>query len=500
MAFWGDARPTAMASTMQNLHTYGIISHEPYLLHNHKTLASCGQTILIRKTTTQTSSRPPYVAMAFLSPALLPRRCLPRCPRCSPPARARRAPIALAQPARRRARNPSPPGGTSVADNRAAKYAVASFFADLGVNRMESERIASRAPALLSERDLTARARPVLEFLSSLGLSPKQTARALRHAPLLILRDPATFAHPLEFVRGVARLPRPRIPAAIARCPHLLWMDIDRAEEILGILRAAVPTLSDDALGGLLSRAPQVLVRDASLLRRNLEFLQERAGLADPPALARVLKRVPLALVYDVNGNLGARVKYFEALGLDTAGVGALLVATPELLMWGVDSVIRPKVEMIAGIVGDASVAHVLTKVPGVLAVDDVMDRVGWLRDAVGLNAEQIGTVVREAPAVLGYSVEGNLSPKWAFVHGTMHATVDDLVKAPRKILCANLQQRAVPRYAFLASKGIENVPVVKILQGSDADFCKNVAECDHALYRKYVDNDTYLLFFSQLL
>lgn len=164
------------------------------------------------------------------------------------------------------------------------------------------------------------------------------------------------------------------------------------------------------------------------------------------------------------------------------------------------EKVLKPRVKVLQGLVGVDALQNVVDKVPSIFALDDILDRVLWLRDEVGLDQNQVRTVIQNAPAILTYSVVGNLAPKWAFIRDTMGGNKHHVVQAPRETLCANLQQRAMPRYAFLMSAGKTNVDVLDILRGSDHEFCKNVAMCQPGEFREYVDNDTYLLFFSQLI
>lgn len=237
-------------------------------------------------------------------------------------------------------------------------------------------------------------------------------------------------------------------------------------------------------------------------VRGNMARVREAGGVCDAASMARVIIKAPLVLVYDTKRTIDKRLTYLSnELELPLQTLGKVLVATPQVLDWSVDKVLRPRIQLLQTIVGSKdAVTNVVDKLPMILGVDDTIDRVLWLREDVGLSDEHIRVIVREAPAVLTYSVVGNLAPKWAFISETMGGTPDDVVAVPREALCANLQQRAMPRYAFLASRGRTDVSVVDMLRGSDVEFCKHVAQCDPAQFREYVDNDTYLLFFSQLM
>lgn len=388
-----------------------------------------------------------------------------------------------------------------VANTPTPLHPAEEFLLSLGISKEDCRRALSRLPRLKTHDDLARQSQPMLRYLKNeLQLSKRQVARVVRNAPHILFRGTDEFAERLGFLETVARIADDDRASAIAQCPHVLWMNLTSAAEVVNIVVEACPLISPTALGVIFGRVPQALVTAPKSIRTNIEFIRS-AGVRDGAAIGRILSKVPLALVYDVKKSMAKRIQVLsKEFGFSDQTIGKVLVSTPEVLEWSVAKVIKPQVSAIASLVGVDAVASVVDKVPSILGVHDMLDRVLWLRDEVGLDDEQIRTVIREAPAVLTYSVIGNLAPKWAFVQGTMHGTAADIVKAPRETLCANLQQRAMPRYAFLVSSGIFGHSVFDILRGSDIEFCNNVAQCDPEKFRTYVDNDTYLLFFSQLL
>lgn len=373
------------------------------------------------------------------------------------------------------------------------------FFLSLGLSTEASLRLPARLPKLCRS-DLPVFAEPTLAFLRSHGLSPRQVARAVRNAPQIFFRPREEFAPRIEFLENVARIPKDNLKSVIAKCPHVLWMDLKNAGMVTETVIEECPRISLKTLSEVFLRVPQVLIVRPNHISANIDSIRQ-AGVSDAAGLSRIIGKAPLALVYDTKKNLAKRLDYLSGeLGFSKSTIGKILVSTPEILEWSVEKKIKPKTALLQSLVGDDHVAAVIETVPSILGVNDVLDPVLWLRDDVGLSDKQVQKVLREAPAVLTYSVVGNLAPKWTFIHETMGATVEDLVAAPREVLCANLQQRAMPRYAFLASHGKRDVAVIDVLRGSDAEFCKEVAKCDAQVFRSYVDNDTYLLFFSRLM
>ncbi|KAI0561829.1 Transcription termination factor [Gracilaria domingensis] len=373
------------------------------------------------------------------------------------------------------------------------------FLRSLGLSVEESRRLPARLPKL-RRADLPVFAEPTLAYLRSLGLGARQIARAVRHAPQIFFRPRGQFAARLQFMDSVARIPEANVASVISKCPHVLWMDVNNAAQVVENIMEECPRMSVTTLGEVFSSVPQALLSRPNAIQENLNAIRQ-AGVSDTASMSRVVAKAPVVLVKDMKKCLPKRLNYLcGELGFPTKTVGKILVCTPELLDWSVEKELVPKVKLLQSLVGDEHVAAAVDKVPSIFATDDILDRVLWLRDEVGLSEEQVQSVLREAPAILTYSVVGNLAPKWTFIHETMGASIEELVAAPREMLCANLQQRAMPRYAFLASSGKRDVSVVDVLRGNDVDFCRNVAKCDTKVFRNYVDNDTYLLFFSRLM
>lgn len=395
---------------------------------------------------------------------------------------------------------------TSVKDNE--YYGKSQdFLLSLGLSIEDTCRVLSRLPKLSLTADLQKESSEIIRYLrQELRLSRRQLTQAIRFAPHILYRSPRNekFKAQLDFLESVARIPSNARAGAIARCPHILWMDLKSACQVVQTVIDACPLISPTSLGSVFSRVPHALILSPGSISENILKIRQAGGVCDSASMARIISKAPLSLVYDSKNTIDKRLKYLSnELSLPLSTIGKVLIALPQILHWSVDKILRPRIKLLQSIVGGGrdDVVNIVDKIPMILGVDDAIDRVLWLRENVNLNDDQIRLVIREAPAVLTYSVVCNLAPKWAFAKETMGATAEDVVSVPREMLCANLQQRAMPRYAFLASMGrADQVSVIDILKGSDAEYCKHVAQCDPAHFREYVDNDTYLLFFSQLM
>lgn len=381
------------------------------------------------------------------------------------------------------------------------KKEAEAYLQSLGLSPEDSKRAVSRLPRLAERPDLAGTAAPAVNYLrSERNLNRRQVSRVVRNAPQILFREHHNFSPRLEFLESVARISKAELPATIAKCPHVLWMNLKSAAEVVEIVVEACPLISPTSLGSLFGRVPQALITSPAKIRGNIGNIRH-AGVSNSSSMGRIFSKAPLVLVYDAKKSISKRLEYLsKRLGFSPKTVEKILVSTPEILEWSVEKILKPRVLLLESLVGEDAVANVIDKVPSLFGTENILDRVLWLRDDIGLDDLQIRAIIHQAPAILTYSVLGNLAPKWAFIHETMGGTHDDLVAAPCEILCANLQQRAMPRYAFLASSGDVKVPVVDILRGSDANFCRNIAKCNQETFRAYVDNDTYLLFFSQLI
>lgn len=335
-----------------------------------------------------------------------------------------------------------------------------------------------------------------------LSLTKKQVRSAVLFAPQIFLRDNTgnVFDTRLAFLRNSACLSDAVIGSVVARRPHVLWMDLRAAAEVVSTVRVACPLWSDANVGDVVARVPQILLSSPRAVGWKIEFLQKVLGA--PGGLPRVLSKVPLALAYRTE-TMNARLDVLRALPVGDDVIGRVVNATPEVLHWSIPHKIQAGISTLAALVGQDAVPGVFEKLPAILdAVDAFGTKVEFLKDVVGLSKAQIRVVLRAAPAILTYSVATNLGPKWTFVHGTFGVTAKDVVAAPREIFCANLQQRAMPRYAFVMTRLPElanGIPVSDILRGSDIAFCRKF-EIDPVVFRAFVENDEFLLFYSQLI
>lgn len=386
-----------------------------------------------------------------------------------------------------------------------ASVAVLSALRDLGMTVEDVQRAVRRRPALL-RCDVARDIAPVVAFLRSPPLSlrnRRQLAKVVLHGPSIFCqsRPVETFAPRLGFLRDAAMVPATQLAAVVVRRPHLLWANLVTMGAVVTYLRGSLPELKPADIGVLLARVPQALLLAPPALAKNVRWLRDTCGLVTSKDLSAVVSALPLVLLLNTERTLAPRVALLKKeYKLPTAALAKVLVATPHLLEASVDGDLRAQVARLQsyGEFSSDDLARIITTVPAFFGLD-FTDRLTWLREQVGLDAAELAHVVRTLPAVLMYAVDGNLDRKWAFLSSMMGATKSDVVAQPR-LLSYHLEQRAMPRHAFLASRGLTGVAVGAVLGCTDKAFCRDVAGCDLEEYRAYERDGHWLLFYNPIL
>jgi len=360
-----------------------------------------------------------------------------------------------------------------------------------------------RYPALL-DLDIPVDVDRVVAKLTAAPIhmrTAKEVGRAMRNAPQIFHRfkEPGVIDRRLDFLIETLRIPAKDLPVIIAARPHLLWMDLENARRVLAWLTERCG-VAEGKRRGLVVKVPQVLLATVESLDVNAKFLREEVGFADnDTALGRFIVRYPQCLCLRVETTLTRRVEYLRSLGLKKEVVRTVVDLTPEILEESVEATLQKKVDVLKdwGLESEEDIARIISKAPAFFSAD-LSEHLNWL-SSIGLDDEQVAKVVRNLPAVLIYSVPTNLAPKWEYLSNVMGGTVDDLVDIP-SFFGYNLEQRIMPRFAFVGSKGLrDTLTVPEILNNTDKEFCEATG-LSYEEYRVFEQTGGSLLFHTPLL
>ena len=207
---------------------------------------------------------------------------------------------------------------------------------------------------------------------------------------------------------------------------------------------------------GALVRQPKLMSSSAARLRENYAWLQ---GLVGEAAARQALSRCPT--LFQVRLESPRRVvRFLEGLGLESAEVQRVLHRSPSLLISDPELLGR---------------------------------RRDWFRDRLGLEA---GPLVLKLPALLMYSIEGNLDVKLRYLEAYLdRAWIAERVRAVPASFAYSLQRRIAPRVKFAALRGASVRRAVAGLPGDDRKFAKEVGGEDPHAYRRFLAS--YAAFFD---
>ncbi|KAL6213545.1 hypothetical protein ACLB2K_012992 [Fragaria x ananassa] len=100
--------------------------------------------------------------------------------------------------------------------------------------------------------------------------------------------------------------------------------------------------------------------------------------------------------------------------------------------------------------------------------VEKLNEKVRFLR-SLGFTYEEVLKVCERLPAIFGYSVEGNLRPKYEYLVEEMERSLEELKKFPQ-YFGFSLEKKIEPRHLHLKERNV-SIPLNRMLLWSDQRF-----------------------------
>ncbi|XP_062024059.1 transcription termination factor MTEF1, chloroplastic [Rosa rugosa] len=146
-----------------------------------------------------------------------------------------------------------------------------------------------------------------------------------------------------------------------------------------------------------------------------------------------------------------------------------LILRCPDLLFSDVEFCLRPTLHFLKQVGVDKLStptnlnAHLLNT-----RVEKLRGKVRFLR-SLGFSYEEAMKVCERLPAIFGYSVEGNLRPKYEYLVEEMERSVEELKKFPQ-YFGFSLEKKIVPRHLHLKERNVR-IALNRMLLWSDQRF-----------------------------
>lgn len=223
----------------------------------------------------------------------------------------------------------------------------------------------------------------------------------------------------------------PRARALVLGAPRILTFARAKLEHRLGYWQARLE-LSDADVRRLLAAYPQaLLLRSRTNVGPTLDALAERFEL-DLAALRVLVLRWPPVVGMSLPEGLHPRLEYVrERLELDEAQLRRLFLMRPRLFGSAIHENIEPKLALLERelCVSGAELRKIATRAPTLLGLstDTLLARLRSIREALGLEPEQLRKMVLLFPSVACYSPEAKLAPTVRFLRERLSLNSDEM-------------------------------------------------------------------------
>ncbi|XP_068654731.1 transcription termination factor MTEF1, chloroplastic-like [Aristolochia californica] len=158
-----------------------------------------------------------------------------------------------------------------------------------------------------------------------------------------------------------------------------------------------------------------------------------------------------------------------QELGASPEESSGLIYRCPKILLSSVDLCLRPTLHFLQEVgVKKLNSANTLNAHLLNTRVEKLVEKI-WFLESLGFSEQESTRVCARLPAIFGYSVENNLTPKFEYLVMEMERTLEEL-KAFPQYFAFSLKKRIVPRHLHLKERGVK-VQLNRMLVWSDQRF-----------------------------
>eukprot|EP00803_Ostreobium_quekettii_P005615 evm.model.scf_375EXC.5 EVM.evm.TU.scf_375EXC.5 scf_375EXC:66480-68313(+) len=206
---------------------------------------------------------------------------------------------------------------------------------------------------------------------------------------------------------------------------------------------------------------------------------------------AGVLRKEPRALSRSVE-SLNEKLRYLMKLGMRRVDVAKLVVAHPQVLGYGLETMIQPTVAWLEEMglrkkhICEAALAR--PQLLGLKVDGKIKANYQFLQLRLGFTRREIQMMLKVCPALVTKGLQdGTVEAKLRFLTEGLKRNIRELIQFPH-YLTYSLQDRLIPRPMYLLSQKMKEArrySLEKMYLDSDARFC-NKLKIDVEAYRAY--------------
>ena len=285
-------------------------------------------------------------------------------------------------------------------------------FTAVHVSMMRAKRFSAR-------QSIDNNLKPKLQWLSQLGLTKTQVAKAVATFPAILGYSIKQNLKPtVQWLLDMG-LSKAQVAKVVATHPATLGLSIEQN------LKLTVQWLRD--LGLTKTQVAKVVATNPAILGYSIEqnlkpTVQWLSDLGlSTTQVAKMVARKPNILGYSIEQNLKPTVHWLQDLGLSTTQVAKVVATSPAVLGLSIEQNLKPTVQWLFDLgLSKTQVAKVVATSPAVLGLSieqNLKPTVQWLLN-VGVSQHQVAKAVATHPPVLGYSIEKNCKPKCVLLFG----------------------------------------------------------------------------------
>ena len=360
--------------------------------------------------------------------------------------------------------------GQSIDNNLKPKL---QWLSQLGLSKSQVAKAVAAFPKFLGCR-IEQNLKPTVQWLLDMGLSKPQIAK-------VVATNPATLGYSIELnLKPTVQwlldmgLSKPQIAKAVATHPAILGYSIEEN------LKPTVQWLLDLGLSKA-QAAKAVATSPAALglsieqkLKPTVQWLLD-LGLSKAQ-VAKTVATFPATLGLSIELNLKPTVQWLLDMGLSKAQVAKAVATFPALLGYSIEENLKPTVQWLLDLgLNKTQVAKAVATSPAALGLSieqKLKPTVQWLLD-LGLSKAQVAKAVATFPATLGLSIELNLKPtvQWLLDMGLSKAQVAKAVATFPALLGYSIEENLKPTVQWLLDLGLNKTQVAKAVANKPQIF-----------------------------